>query len=202
MNPRLIAAVSITIASSLAHADTISHLVQWKSSDGGNDHYYGVIGSFTANGLGLTWDDARQQAVSLGGDLVSITSAAENEFVYSNIASDTSLWHSTTGGSYCYAWGPWIGLNAASGSWQWSDGSSYSFSAWAPAEPYEGTWGWVQYYRSYQNWGPPQPDSNWDNTGSDRGMFAIVEWTSNPIPSPSAFAIVTLSSLCTRRRRD
>jgi hypothetical protein len=180
---------------------SISFLSQWTSAQGGNDHWYGVIGEPSPTGLGLDWNDALQQARSLGGDLVSLNSLAENEFVYANIASDASLWHSTTSGSYCYAWGPWTGLRAVNGSWAWSDGTAYSFSAWAPAEPYEGTVGWVQYYRYFQDWGAPIPDPLWDNTGSDRGMYAIVEWTFNPIPAPAAAPLLALAGLTARGRR-
>jgi MYXO-CTERM domain-containing protein len=197
-----IAAVASATATRSAESQTISHLVQWKGADGGNDHWYGVIGTYSSSGLGLSWTDARSQAQSLGGDLVSLTSSAENDFVYNQITSDASLWHATTSGNYCYAWGPWIGLSAVNGAWTWSDGSAFSYAAWGPGEPYEGTSGYVQYYRYYQNWGPPIPDSRWDNAGIERGMFAVVEWTSNPVPAPAAAApLLALAGLTVRGRR-
>ena len=54
--------------------------VQW----GGNGHWYEPV----AVGEFISWDDANQAATDAGGYLVTITSAEENDFVFSLIDSD------------------------------------------------------------------------------------------------------------------
>merc|ERR1719228_2570046 len=60
----------------------------------------------------LTWGDAQTNCFDLGGDLVSIHSQAEQDLVDSLIAA-------------AGAGSTWIGLEKASGTWGWSDGSTY-----------------------------------------------------------------------------
>lgn len=191
MNPRLIAAVSITIASSLAHADTISHLVQWKSSDGGNDHWYSAI---SVSG-GITWTDAQAEATAAGGYLATITSSEENAFIFDLL----NRWS---------GWGnPWIGgfqPNPSSRSdegWDWVTGEVWSYSNWANGEPND--WGGIFGAESYL--GFRRSDGTWNdlpNQGDGGATFAyVVEWTSNPIPTPAAFSLLALGCLCTRRRK-
>lgn len=65
------------------------------------------------------WTIARQNCVSMGGYLVTITSAAENSFIF-------NLWPSG-----------WIGLTdeVNEGQWRWVTGETYSYSSWNPGEP-------------------------------------------------------------------
>ena len=107
-------------------------LVQWTTSAGGNGHFYEAV-LFSAP---LTWQAARDDAIAKGGDLVSISSAAENAFVFSLIDS-TEYW--TLAGPHNY--GPWIGgyqvdnTSEPSGNWAWSDGTPWTFTAWASGQP-------------------------------------------------------------------
>ena len=65
------------------------------------------------------WTAARQNCVSMGGYLVTITSAAENSFIF-------NLWPSG-----------WIGLTdeVNEGQWRWVTGETYSYSSWNGGEP-------------------------------------------------------------------
>ena len=65
------------------------------------------------------WTTAKQNCVSMGGYLVTITSAAENSFIF-------NLWPSG-----------WIGLTdeVTEGVWRWVTGETYSYSSWNPGEP-------------------------------------------------------------------
>ena len=67
--------------------------VEWSVSSGGNGHFYEVISE------ALTWTDARDAAISAGGYLATITSEAEDIFVWNLLDS------SHFGGHY----GPWLG---------------------------------------------------------------------------------------------
>jgi hypothetical protein len=75
---------------------------------------------------GTTWTASEALAVSLGGHLVSIGSAEEQEFVHSNFGNlggvDRRIW---------------IGFNDVSleGSFEWSDGTPVKYTNWNPGEP-------------------------------------------------------------------
>jgi hypothetical protein len=78
----------------------------------------------------------------LGGHLASITSAAENAFVYSLVSPDPTLWvlEGATGNGI----GPWLGAFQPPGSpepgggYQWVDGEPFVYTNWAPWEPSNG----------------------------------------------------------------
>lgn len=78
-----------------------------------NGHsYYRSTGS-------MTWTDARQACLNMGGHLVTVTSAAENNFIF-------NLWPSG-----------WIGLTdeVVEGQWRWVTGEPFSWSNWNAGEP-------------------------------------------------------------------
>ena len=78
-----------------------------------NGHsYYRSTGS-------MTWTDAKQACINMGGHLVTSTSLAENNFLF-------SLWPNG-----------WIGLTDEinEGVWQWVTGEPYSWSYWNGGEP-------------------------------------------------------------------
>jgi hypothetical protein len=78
-----------------------------------NGHsYYRSTGS-------MTWTDARQACINMGGHLVTSTSLAENNFLF-------SLWPNG-----------WIGLTdeQTEGVWRWVTGETYSWSYWNSGEP-------------------------------------------------------------------
>jgi len=65
------------------------------------------------------WTDAKNACANMGGHLVTVTSAAENTFIY-------NLWPSG-----------WIGLTdeVTEGTWRWVTGEAYSYQSWNPGEP-------------------------------------------------------------------
>ncbi|XP_032437383.1 lactose-binding lectin l-2-like [Xiphophorus hellerii] len=74
----------------------------------------------------MTWGEAEVHCLSEGGNLVSIHSLDEHNFVNDLIKNFDPTRDFT-----------WIGLTDVhkEGAWMWSDGSKYEFSLWAPAEP-------------------------------------------------------------------
>lgn len=115
----------------LVVVDPMTAPMRWETSAGGNGHYYDVVVE-----AGLTWAAAKARAEALGGHLVSITSAAENEFV-------GRLYARQPGSQYSIAWpfGPFIGASQAAGAsepdggWGWVTGEPWGFTSWAPSEP-------------------------------------------------------------------
>jgi T5SS/PEP-CTERM-associated repeat protein len=112
--------------------------VEWPVRAGGNGHLYEVFLSRTP----LTWSAADAAARSSGGLLVSIQSAAENEFVFSLVASNPAFWtrEALLSGVVLYH-GPWLGgfqaVGAAEpgGGWGWVSGEDFVYQNWAPGEP-------------------------------------------------------------------
>ncbi|XP_066304553.1 uncharacterized protein [Branchiostoma lanceolatum] len=70
------------------------------------------------------WAEARSICLLFGGDLASINSGAETQFLVTQVANKNSDLF-------------WIGLREYSfdGLYQWTDGSAYFFHNWSPGEP-------------------------------------------------------------------
>ena len=122
----------------LAVASTRSNAapVQWLVSAGGNGHYYEAV----AVPERITWSDAQDLAVAGGGYLATITSEAENEFLF-NLAKDVDgCWYNIP--EYGWALGPWLGgyqePDAPSDDvgWHWVTGEAFTYTNWAPGQPH------------------------------------------------------------------
>ena len=106
-----------------------AQIVHWPISQGGNDHYYEAVG---VPG-GVTWSQGSLAATNRGGYLATITSAAENDFVFALAADRTNLWNTT--------YGPWLGGFQPAGSpepaggWAWVTGEPFVFQNWAALQP-------------------------------------------------------------------
>ena len=74
-------------------------LVQWSVWDGGNGHFYEAV----AVPAGITWTEASEAANAAGGHLATITSEAENSFVFS-LVDDDRFWF-----EWVSLQGPWLG---------------------------------------------------------------------------------------------
>jgi Ca2+-binding RTX toxin-like protein len=87
----------------------------------------GPVFSFNNNLYTLStagsWTNAQAQAQALGGNLVAINSAAENQFLLNSFAG--------SGGSF------WIGFTdvASEGTFTWVNGDPVTYTNWAPGEP-------------------------------------------------------------------
>ena len=120
----------------------------WNPADGtfsatltqNGDYYAQVERGYQYNGhtyvlttAGMYWTDAEAYAEALGGHLVTINNAAEQQ------------WLADTFGSV----NPWIGISdvADKGTWLWSDGAASSYSNWESSQP--STWG--NYNHGYLN---------------------------------------------------
>jgi len=82
---------------------------------------------------GPSWTEAEAQAVALGGNLVSINTSAENQFISNSFEDENKSYYGGTADKDIY----WIGLTKQSGDWKWSNGSNFNFRSWGPLEPYE-----------------------------------------------------------------
>ena len=96
-----------------------------------NSHTY--IVELATNGI--TWTAAEASAVGMGGHLASITSVAEESFVYSLASSSALLWPREGGDPNGPGIGPWLGGYQTTNGYAWSDGSIFSYSNFAAGEP-------------------------------------------------------------------
>jgi hypothetical protein len=104
----------------------------------GDSYYFAVIGWSTVKSHSTAFEKC-------GGYLASITSRAENDFVYSMIAGDIEFFElgfdSRTG--YSYKTGPFFGLwqdpgaREPAGGWRWRNGEDVSYTNWASHAPNE-----------------------------------------------------------------
>ena len=92
---------------------TTPNIIGFTQQTNYNGHsYYRSTGS-------MTWTSAKQACINMGGHLVTITSAAENNFVF-------NTWPSG-----------WIGFTDESveGQWRWVTGESVTYTNWNGGEP-------------------------------------------------------------------
>ena len=104
------AAVNIPIK---IYKRTTPSLTGFTSQNNYNGHSY-----YRSTGTAF-WTDARAACANMGGHLVTVTTSAENNFIF-------NLWPSG-----------WIGLTdeVTEGVWRWVTGEAYSYTSWNPGEP-------------------------------------------------------------------
>jgi hypothetical protein len=102
----------------VAGAASAQQAVEWKVSDGGNGHWYRYVATR------LTWPQADAACIQARGHLVTLTSASENAFVNSIVASR-------------YLAGGFQTATACEPScdWQWSNGEPWGYTNWNSGEP-------------------------------------------------------------------
>jgi hypothetical protein len=129
-----------------------------------------------------TWTQAEAGAQTLGGNLVTIRSAAENNWIVSNLLVDLT----PVGGPNLSGVPVWIGihdpvLNDGSGSQHaadfiWADGEPVNYLNWNAAMGEPNNTGNVEYYGAI-NWqfaAGAAPAGTWNDTGLDGTPFNIV----------------------------
>lgn len=117
--------------------------VQWS----GNGHWYEAV----VRPNGIVWDAAQAEAVSRGGYLATLTSSAENAFVFGLVNSIPAIWWQTDNDTGQR--GPWLGGYQTAGvydpesSWNWVSGEPWVYTNWfGPIEPNGyGTLDWLQF---------------------------------------------------------
>ena len=117
------------------------------------DHKYYIVQDW------VSWETARQNAIDLGGYLLTINSAAENNFIQNNIG-DNYKWDSY-----------WIGFSdtAEEGTFVWANGSDSTYTNWYDGEPNNSGDEDVVEFNAYSG--------KWNDLNSNDGRFYIIEFS-------------------------
>ena len=124
--------VTIILMQSVFAAEVSAKPVQWKKSEGGNNHFYEAVSVPD----GINWVEAHLQVTArgCGWHLATITSEAEDDFVFDLIANNDDVFVDPEHG-------PWLGgfqRNAddePGGQWRWVTKEQFEFTNWGGGEP-------------------------------------------------------------------
>lgn len=140
-----------------------------------NGHFFEAVDPFV-----VTWQAAKDLTESRGGYLATITSDAENQFVFSS-ADDQRFWRAGLFQNF----GPWIGGFQADGAdepgsgWQWVTGEPFEFTAWRSGEPNDQGLFEENALHLMADAGVRQPLWN-DNAAGDILHGFVIEWNAFP----------------------
>lgn len=121
----------------LTSTTALAQPVTWQDSMGGNGHSYEAV----YVPAGLSWEEASTLANARGGYLVTLTSEAEQQWVFDNIANDPRFVGTDPNRP---SFGPWIGLYQDTssadylepdGGWRWVTGEELIYHNWNIGEP-------------------------------------------------------------------
>jgi len=169
--------------------------VTWETSSGGNGHHYlAVPGS-----SGLTWNIANQLAQGQGGYLATITSQAENDFVFSLINSP-QFFTSFNGSGPAIGGFQSVGAPEPGGGWNWVTGEAWNYTNWLPGSPDNGN-GFFQENRVHffsNTHGSSTPASTWNDINADDSN--IGGYVIEVVPEPGSLTILGCASFLFARR--
>jgi len=138
--------------------------------------------------LGTTWDSAQDLARVNGGYLATITSAAENAFVF-GLVDDPAYWVTRSSGLQS---GPWIGATQRPGSpepaggYVWASTEPVAFTDWSPGQPDDA--GGAQ-NRTHFGEAMGARTANWNDIAFDDGSVnsCVIEWNHAPDQTVGTF---------------
>jgi hypothetical protein len=183
--------------------------------DSYSNSYLYLVGSTSDS-----WSQAQALAQAIGGNLITIHSAAEDQFVSNTFFANLT---SQGGPNLSSAYGLWMGLYDPTGitsddgsrhasDFTWVDGETSTYRDWAPYEPDDGNGGPHEYYGLM--WGPDAvgmtggasaPTGTWNDLGElypgpllpVQGFYAVAEV---PVPEPSLIGVLAVAGILVSRR--
>jgi hypothetical protein len=193
MNRYVMPVLALLLAPAAAHAAP----VQWKSADGGNDHYYEFI--LAPN---VKWTDAKVAAEQktfdgVNGYLATATSAGESDFLGANFPGQAGTVQNAWLGGYQDHNAPDFAEPA--GGWRWVTGEPFVYTNWfnyLPLQP-DNDGGNQDYIRSnvYFLW-----DDFYNDPSNPSLQYVSGYLVEYPVPEPTSLGLIALA-LCARPRR-
>jgi hypothetical protein len=157
-----------------AFQDSVIHLTQWRTSQGGNDHWYAVLAEQH------TWEQADSIARvlllfdSIPGYLATVTSQAEDYFIFYTVLANTQQ-PSIQDQFY-------LGGVDKGSCWVWITGEQLSTFFWSPGEPNNNGIETVISMWGPNSGAPIPPPGTWNNTLPDDRLtplarfWSVLEW--------------------------
>lgn len=107
-------------------------VVAWTETSGGPTRYFQAVSAPRA----IFWSEAQAIAAAHGGHLVTITSAAQNEFIFA-LVNDDRFWAVYKGNSNGPLLGGYRAPNPTGGTqWIWAGNQlPFTYANWAPGQP-------------------------------------------------------------------
>jgi hypothetical protein len=155
------------------------------------------------------WTDSEAEAVAMGGHLVAVNNAAENQFLLDIFCSGPNTTRVL-----------WIGLNdvGSEGNFHWTTGEPLTYTNWFTGEPNNndgrgGPENYVQFnwHKSFPDLPPSTPAGKWvDDINTGFGSVTRHPPPAGPfngvveiVPEPAALLLMALGalSMMTARRR-
>jgi hypothetical protein len=143
--------------------------IQWPESSGGNGHFYERLPGLA------DWNTATAEASGLRGYLVTLTSQAENDFVFTHF------------GGFA-----WLGMtDYGTGTWVWLTGEPFgpfiNWSSGEPNSPGRETVGELVYTTGWNDLSP----------GEQRGVILEFDRAPGPaVPEPRSQSLFALGGIC------
>jgi len=157
--------------------------IQWTD---GNDHWYDVV--WVDNVDTLLWEDARDMADQSGGHLVTLTTAAENAFVWEFL-------NDNLGDAQYRSY--WLGgyqsdkTEEPLGNWTWVTDEEWAYTNWHPTIPPNNGRGGTQDYLHFWD----TDSGHWDDMDNGRHVRGyVVEYEEAPVPTPEPSTMFLLGS--------
>jgi len=138
-----------------------------------------------------SWTESQSQAELLGGNLVTINDALENDWVFETFGS----------GPEGRSRNLWLGLHDPDGDNQnyvWVDGTPVTFTNYAPGEPNNGGEPYIAMYPSSRTVAELWNDRANSSIVDGGQPFGVVEVI---VPAPATAPLLALGALAARRRR-